>query len=58
MSVLTARESYAYIDADGNPAVVQEGDTVDEGNPITRGHEAKFVPFTVTHAMPATKKKG
>lgn len=56
--VLTCREAYAYIDADGNEAVVHEGDTVDEGHPITRGHESRFEPFAVTHAMPAAKKKG
>lgn len=58
MSVLTCREAYAYIGADGLPASVHEGDTVDDDNPLVKGHEAKFEPFTVTHAMPAQKRKG
>lgn len=57
-SVLRCVEAYAYIGADGNQAVVHEGDTLDEGHPITRGHESKFEPFTVTHAMPPQKRKG
>jgi hypothetical protein len=56
VGVLTCREAYAYIGADGHPATVHEGDTVDEDNPIVKGHESKFEPFTVTHAMPQKRK--
>lgn len=57
MAVLMCRESYSYYDAAGNEASVQAGDTLNDDHPAVRGHEAKFVPFAVTHPTPDQKKK-
>lgn len=56
MAVLTCREGFFYIDADGNQASVAEGDTVNDDDPLVRGREGMFEPFAVTHQTADAKK--
>jgi hypothetical protein len=40
--IFIAKESFATIDADGNPLVVKNGQRIREGHPLLKGREELF----------------